>query len=125
MPWLQAAPEEELAIDTDGAFGRLLVHGLAEFHGLGSRSEGAKTEECRPVVVYHRQQGGRAQGQEGGGAAAPAQPLHGQQVEVTCTDVLLALRELGHSGLDQHSLAAFVRAHVHGHDQMDGDFVLV
>jgi hypothetical protein len=117
-------------IDTDGAFARLLVHGLAEFHGLGSRSEGGSAQ-CRPVVVYHRQQAtaaaGPPEGQEGGAAPGAAAGAGTQgAAEVTCTDVLLALRELGQSGLSQQSLAAFVRTHVHGSDHlMEEDYVLV
>lgn len=93
------------------------MHGLAEFHGLGSRSD-ASSGQCRPVVVYHRKQ---RQGQQQEQEAARSE----QQVEVTCTDVLLALREVGPAGLDQHSLEQFVRTHVHGHDLMDGEYVLV
>lgn len=116
---LQGQPEEELDIDTDGSFARLLVHGLAEFHGLASRSD-ASSGQCRPVVVYHRKLRAGQQEQQQVVVAGS-----GQQVEVTCTDVLLALREIGPAGLDTHSLEQFVRTHVHGHDLMDGEYVLV
>jgi hypothetical protein len=52
-------------------------------------------------------------------AAAPAHP------DITCTDVLLALGELGAGGLTHNGLRQYVKRHIHGADTSSEDWVVV
>ena len=137
-------PEAELLLDLPDGFSRLLAHGLAEFHGLlsATRVEGgvrcvvlyAKTP--KPQVVINPEStavvGGIAEQQ---GNQQPQQQMGQQQqymrkdhdTEVTCTDVIMALQELGAQEFNQHSLRQYMRTHVHGvnSDVNSDDFVMV
>jgi hypothetical protein len=129
-------PDAELVLDIDDSFGRLLVHGLAEFHGLLSatskqpgsgkklvvvRSKPASKATAAPTTTTSSSSSG------GAGVAAPGVARHAGQEEVTCTDVLMALHEFRQEGLTQAALADFLRTHVHGSqvDVNSDDFVMV
>ncbi len=42
------------------------------------------------------------------------QEAHQQAFDITCTDVLMALEELGSDGLTKEGLYNFVQQHIHG-----------
>ncbi|GAX72886.1 hypothetical protein CEUSTIGMA_g341.t1 [Chlamydomonas eustigma] len=87
-----------VTLSVEDAFGRMLVHGLAQFHGLASISN--KSADCS-VSVHLRDKN----------------PLHSKQTdgsEITCTDILMALAEHGRLGLTHTRLGGFVRKNVHG-----------
>lgn len=133
----------ELLMDIPDGFGRLLAHGLCEFHGLLSAT---RNVGGRPLVaVYFRKQQQQQRPNEKGAeedegpsqaatlavaapALATAVAAAGAQghPEITCTDVLLALREAANQGgFGAEALGRFVR-HMHvGSDAMSDDFVLV
>ncbi|KAF8065877.1 TPK1 [Scenedesmus sp. PABB004] len=148
----QDDPAAELLLELPDGFARLLVHGLSEFHGLAS----ATSVEAggKRVAVRRRGGGGGAARPEqpreqpataaaGGGPAdanadaapAPAPASGGgggaewlaQHADVTCSDVLMALAELGGAGFDHAGLQRYMKTHVHGtnSDAVSDDFVLV
>eukprot|EP00798_Chlamydomonas_sp_ICE-L_P030440 gene30440-35450_t len=90
-------PSSRLSLPLEDGFARLLVHGLCQFYSLlsCSRSGGGSTT----LDVYHRQ---------GSSTAGCGHP------DITCTDVLLALAELGSDGLTHDGLFQFVRKNIHG-----------
>lgn len=71
-----ASGGEQLSMPMEDGFGRLLVHGLAEFHGLLAAHKAAAGDEPAVVVVYaHRRPprasaGGHASGDEDSGDAS-------------------------------------------------------
>lgn len=144
----QGDPSAQLLLeDLADGFARLLVHGLAQYHGLQSTtclSGGQKAVllQCRPApsssssnsssagapssreqeAVAAAQQsprqevlsdvegaGAAAGGTECGGDAAVWGLLHAP--DVTCTDIVMALRELGDT-LNRHSLGEYIHASV-------------
>eukprot|EP00195_Chlamydomonas_chlamydogama_P011083 CAMPEP_0202891274 /NCGR_PEP_ID=MMETSP1392-20130828/1379_1 /ASSEMBLY_ACC=CAM_ASM_000868 /TAXON_ID=225041 /ORGANISM="Chlamydomonas chlamydogama, Strain SAG 11-48b" /LENGTH=322 /DNA_ID=CAMNT_0049574977 /DNA_START=70 /DNA_END=1038 /DNA_ORIENTATION=- len=109
----EAAAADQVVIPCEDGFCRLLIHGLAQFHGLASSS--LKRDPAASVSVSLPQQQRAAQ-------ERPAHP------DITCTDVLLALAELGSSGLTHSGLHTFVRKHIHGVSSgapSEADWVLV
>lgn len=128
-------PDAELVLDIEDSFGRLLAHGLAEFHGLLSATSKQPGSGKKLVVVRGKpaskvattsSSSGGGGGGASGGAGVAAAPRHGGE-EVTCTDVLMALHEFRQEGLTQAALADFLRTHVHGSqvDVNSDDFVMV
>lgn len=117
------AGDEELLLTPDDGFGRLLAHGLAQFHGVASASCGTGGVKC--VAITHRPLAGGKGGTRATGAGVGVLVRHPESL--LCTDVLLALHELGGSGLNPHSLGRYLRTHVHGgaSDALSEDFVLV
>lgn len=125
----------ELLVDVPDGFGRLLVHGLCEFHGLlsATRNVGGRTL----VAVYFRRgpakQEQQQQPEQQQGQQQQQQPEHQQgdraapaQHEITCADVLLALREAAPlGGFGAHDLGRFVRSMHVGSDAMSEDYVVV
>jgi hypothetical protein len=157
----------ELLVDAPDGFGRLLVHGLCEFHGLlsASRNAGGRplvavyfrkpaaaeeaaeaAEDERLFAVGSGEGAAAAAGAAAGGSARGASPLRQQQdggaeegpaaaaaaaaadqfEMITCTDVLLALREAAPlGGFGTEALGRFVR-HMHvGSDALSDDYVMV
>lgn len=138
MEQLLLEPDAELVLDIDDSFGRLLVHGLAEFHGLLSATSKQPGSSKKLVVVRGKPaskataaptttSSSRSSSGGGAGVAAPGVARHAGQEEVTCTDVLMALHEFRQEGLTQAALADFLRTHVHGSqvDVNSDDFVMV
>jgi hypothetical protein len=151
---IQVDPEAELLLDLPDGFSRLLAHGLAEFHGLLSATRVEAGVRC--VVLYAKTPKPVSDSAAGGSAAAAASSAaniggwleqRGQQqqqqvgsqqqqqqymrkdhdTEVTCTDVIMALHELGTQEFNQHSLRQYMRTHVHGinSDVNSDDFVML
>ncbi len=106
----------ELLLQLPDSFGRLLVHGLAEFHGLLSASRTLGMDKC--VAVYRRPVVAAAASPAPAVAVPSTSHRQGVAEEhlITCTDVLNALHELG--SCDQRQLEAYVRTHVHGSEDM-------
>lgn len=149
----QADPNAELMLELPDSFGRLLMHGLAQFHGLQSSTcikEGQKQVllQCRqhsttgtppepPAQAIQAQQaslpdqqlqqppalqapgssnGEAAEGSSSGGAAEWL--LHAS--DITCTDIIMALQELGGGSLNHQTLGHYMRT-VHGSTTSGGD----
>lgn len=109
---------EELLLSIPDSFGRLIVHGLAEFHGLLSASRTVGGD--RFVAVYTKPSTTTA-------TAAESSHVRRQHSDITCTDVLMAIHELGAQGFNQHTLGRYVRS-LHGMscDDVDSsDYVFV
>ncbi|MEW5304319.1 MAG: hypothetical protein WDW36_006937 [Sanguina aurantia] len=87
---------QSLQLPMEDAFGRLLVHGIAEYHDLLSCSKTGAG--CVTVVVSFR----------AGSTPVPLTP------EITCSDVLSALHEAGPMGLTHTALHSYIQTHVHG-----------
>ena len=92
-----ASVEEELDFEPEDSFGRLLVHGIAQFHGLESASG-----TSRGVVTVRR----KLQG----GQLPPTLTLPGRMHQVSCTDLLIAVSELGDLGMTHEGLQTFLRS---------------
>ncbi len=63
--WLQGDTSSRVTVELEDAFGRMLVHGLAQFHGLMSCS--SKGLDCSVAVHFRPQQ-----------QAEPEAPAHPQ-----------------------------------------------
>lgn len=85
--------KNETVIEPSDAFGRILVHGLAQFHGLASSSSGT----IKPSVTLHFQE-----------KSACTEVMFAQARVVTCGDILLAMAEVGELGLNQKSLEHYL-----------------
>jgi hypothetical protein len=145
---LQGDPSAQLLLeDLADGFARLLVHGLAQYHGLQSTTclsgrQKAVLLQCRPApsssssnsssagAPSSREQEAVAAAQqsprqevlsdvEGAGAAAGSTECGGDAAvwgllhapDVTCTDIVMALRELDDT-LNRHSLGEYIQASV-------------
>lgn len=141
---LQGDPSAELLLeDLPDGFARLLVHGLAQYHGLQSTtclSAGQKAVllQCKQATSSSSSTGGpSSREQEAAAAAAQQQPPRQEQLlevegaaeaagteagdaaawgllhalDVTCTDIVMALRELGDT-LNHHSLGEYIQSSV-------------
>ncbi|KAI8467105.1 MAG: hypothetical protein J3K34DRAFT_45498 [Monoraphidium minutum] len=140
-------PSSELLMDVPDGFGRLLVHGLCEFHGLLSATRNVGGRAL--VAVYFRRQQPQQQAAREDAAAGPQEQQQtadaaatppatgsagwrgdahggGDAPDITCTDVLLALREAApQGGFDAAVLGRFVRSMHVGSDALSDDFVMV
>ena len=85
---LSSQGEVSACINVDDAFGRMLVHGIAQFHGLPASTN--KSPACS-VTVHSRER----------------RTLEGACL-IKCTDVLLALAEVGTTGLTLRGLQSFL-----------------
>eukprot|EP00197_Chlamydomonas_leiostraca_P006316 CAMPEP_0202863686 /NCGR_PEP_ID=MMETSP1391-20130828/4221_1 /ASSEMBLY_ACC=CAM_ASM_000867 /TAXON_ID=1034604 /ORGANISM="Chlamydomonas leiostraca, Strain SAG 11-49" /LENGTH=377 /DNA_ID=CAMNT_0049543345 /DNA_START=163 /DNA_END=1296 /DNA_ORIENTATION=+ len=119
-PQSSPAPEPLLLGGLDG-WGRLLVHGLADYYGLGSSSRALSSVQSGMVVWPEQVQAGE-QGQQGDGVVVAVYPHTSKAAAahqsapapaVTASDVLLALSALG-GEVSEAALAAYVRTHIHG-----------
>lgn len=144
---LQGDPSAQLLLeDLPDGFARLLVHGLAQYHGLqsttclsagqkavllqckqatssssSSSTSGPSSREQEAAAAAPQQQPPRQEQQsevEGAAEAATATEcgdaaawglLHA--LDVTCTDIVMALRELGDT-LNHHSLGEYIQSSV-------------
>jgi len=100
----QGEDVSQAVIEPSDAFGRMLVHGLAQFHGLASSSRCNNTLSSAVTISI------RARPDAGSYEAVPAQTLDsmGHSRFVTCADILMAMAELGEHGLDQKSLDKYL-----------------
>lgn len=142
---LQGDPSTQLLLeDLPDGFARLLVHGLAQYHGLQSTtclSAGQKAVllQCKQASSSSSSSStGRPSSREQEAAAAAQQQLPRQEqlsegegaaeaagtecgdaaawgllhvLDVTCTDIVMALRELGDT-LNHHSLGEYIQSSV-------------
>lgn len=94
---------QELELDLESGFHRLLAHGLAQYHGL--RSTSASRGTAQRVVVLHRPAQPDPPAPGGGAPAALTEALP------CCADFLLALGGAPQHGLCAAVLADALRAH--------------
>jgi hypothetical protein len=126
-------PGNVVIADGESSFGRLLAHGLAAFHGLGSAScasvspdagagSGRAVSVWRVVVSGDERGGVVAQGGEvmSGGAQPSSVPLaaaaaaagDGGPLLVTCADLLMAMEEAVGGCLTTREVTRYARAHL-------------
>lgn len=121
-------PPETFALRTNSRHVRSIFRGLAQFHGLSFKAvvaesdsdnrqaniviggEGSSSDEdgCEPEQGDSVPAGGNAVDDNVSGE------LNVDPLEITCTDVLLAMQEYRYTGLNEELLAYFVVTQIHG-----------
>ena len=98
-----SAGDDRLDFEPEDTFGRMLVHGIAQFHGLESSS----CSSSRSIVTVRR----RAGKMEDAASEDDSTPLSYQiqGIHLTCTDMIIAMGELG-PDLTHQALESFIES---------------
>lgn len=112
---MQGQPEGELVLELDDSFHRLQAHGLAEFHGLLSHSEGSSGDPDKRITVVQWPPGVQPKPKE------IANAVH----EITCADILMALEDRPAGGINPAVLKRYLAGHSTESDVASEDFVML
>ncbi|GMH37447.1 hypothetical protein BSKO_05320 [Bryopsis sp. KO-2023] len=120
-------PQEILTIPSQNSYTLSIWRGLAQFHGLAFKAvveEGTLGEKQVKLKIGGGEDSTSDEedselGQDdsipvGGGTGDGVGELEADPLEITCTDVLLAMQEYRHIGLNEELLAHFVVTQIHG-----------
>lgn len=127
-------PSSSLSLGLD-AWGRLLMHGLATYHGLASATTAASGSEGVTALGLPEEELGsvREEQEEEGAEDTEPEPiitvwLRGAATQeeqqpvsppsIHCSDVILALAEAQSGSISAKGLTAFMRTHVHGSEAL-------
>eukprot|EP00803_Ostreobium_quekettii_P004769 evm.model.scf_688.7 EVM.evm.TU.scf_688.7 scf_688:35808-39260(+) len=106
----QEGCDEELTLETDNLYARQLIISLAQFHSLkSSTGPKAKGSDVHALTLRHKPEAVLSEHSDKGQVPQLPSPL-----EITCTDVLLAMQEYQHIGLNDRLLEEFVVTQIHG-----------
>lgn len=147
----QEPPDDELSLDLPDGFARLIVHGLAQFHGLVSTTQLVRGIRCISIsrkqppqqqqehaahcpavsaeIVTLQQAVVNSTEATSDSSPSPHRRVHSGTTDtagdwlmrhsgITCTDVVMAIKELG-ANFDQPNLMKFMKTHVHGSSSSD------
>lgn len=124
-------PKETLTIPSENSYTTSIWRGLAQFHGLAFKSVVTESEtDGRQVELVlggedssddEESESGQDESIPVGGNVVEGAEgeLDADPLEITCTDVLLAMQEYRNIGLNEELLAHFVVTQIHGLDDED------
>lgn len=115
---LQGQPDEELVLELDDSFHRLQAHGLAEFHGLLSHSEGNVNDPHKRITVVQWPRVAHPVPKE---ATSVVGSIH----EITCADILMALEDRPAGGINPAVLRRYLAGHSTESDVASEDYVML
>lgn len=114
---LQGELDGELVLELDDSFHRLQAHGLAEFHGLLSHSEGSKGDPDKRITVIQWSPDAHPMPAE---TASAGGSIH----EITCADILMALEDRPAGGVNPAVLKRYLAGHSTESDVASEDYVM-
>lgn len=114
---MQGQLDGELVLELDDSFHRLQAHGLAEFHGLLSHSEGSKGNPDKRITVIQWSPGAHPMPAE---TASAGGHIH----EITCADILMALEDRPAGGVNPAVLKRYLAGHSTESDVASEDYVM-
>ena len=114
---MQGELDGELVLELDDSFHRLQAHGLAEFHGLLSHSEGSKGDPDKRITVIQWSPDAHPMPAE---TASAGGSIH----EITCADILMALEDRPAGGVNPAVLKRYLAGHSTESDVASEDYVM-
>lgn len=115
---VQGQLDGELVLELDDSFHRLQAHGLAEFHGLLSHSEGSSGNPDKRITVVQWPPGAQPMPQKIANA-------DGSIYEITCADILMAIEDRPAGGINPSVLKRYMAGHSTESDVASEDYVML